>query len=435
MMTIQITMRPVSELRQNPRNARTHSSKQISQIAASIQAFRFNTPILVDETDTVVAGHGRLEAAKVLKVSHLPTIRIDHLTPAQKKAYAIADNRTAELAGWDESLLASELQQLSTMALDFELTDTGFEVGEIDLLLQGLEENEAGEDEAIPEDCGGPPVSRPGDLWLVGQHRIYCGNALETESYAALMDGQEADMVFADPPYNVPIAGHVSGLGKARHREFAMAAGEMSEAEFTHFLTETFRQMMTFSKPGSVHFVCMDWRHLFELLSAGRATAAELINMCVWAKASGGMGSLYRSQHELIAVFKNGLSSHINNVQLGRFGRNRTNVWNYAGMNSFQADRDEKLAMHPTVKPVQLVADAMLDCSRRGSIVLDPFAGSGTTLLAAHRTGRRCFAMELDPAYVDVTLRRALRTHGLDALHSASGEPFSSREANTARAD
>lgn len=288
------------------------------------------------------------------------------------------------------------------MDLDFEVTATGFEVAEIDLLLQADSETNPDPADEAPAVRDGPAATKPGDLWLIGPHRLYCGDALTSSSYAALMAGEEAAMIFTDPPYNVPIAGHVSGLGKVQHREFAMASGEMSEAEFTRFLTEAFRQMAAASADGAIHYVCMDWRHLYELLRAGRIADSTLLNICVWAKANGGMGSLYRSQHELVAVFKNGEAAHNNNVQLGRYGRNRTNVWTYPGMNSFQEGRDDKLAMHPTLKPVGLVADAILDCSKRGSIILDPFAGAGTTIVAAQRTGRRCFAMEIDPLYVDV---------------------------------
>jgi DNA modification methylase len=242
------------------------------------------------------------------------------------------------------------------------------------------------------------------------------------------MGGEAAQMVFTDPPYNVPISGHVSGLGKAQHAEFRMASGEMTEAEFTRFLSTAFKHMATSSQGGAIHFICMDWRHLLELLRAGRIAYSELKNLCVWAKENGGMGSLYRSQHELIAVFKNGAEPHINNVELGRHGRNRTNVWRHAGMNSFQAGRDELLAMHPTVKPVALVADAILDCSHRRGIVLDPFAGSGTTIIAAERTGRRCFGMELDPTYVDRTLRRVRAALGIEPVCAVTGAAFSAME-------
>jgi DNA modification methylase len=401
----------------------------VGQIATSIQAFGFNNPVLIDNDDMVVAGHGRLEAAKLLGLAEVPTILLEHLSAAQKKAYIIADNRLAELAGWDNDILAIELENLLAVDLDFEITATGFEVAEIDLLLQPDCDKQPDPADEAPPVRDGPAVAQAGDLWLIGPHRLYCGDALVSSSYAALMAGEEAEMIFTDPPYNVPIAGHVCGLGKVQHREFAMASGEMSEAEFTRFLTGAFRQMAAASADGSVHYVCMDWRHLHELLRAGRIAYSTLLNMCVWAKANGGMGSLYRSQHELVAVFKRGEAAHINNVQLGRHGRNRTNVWNYAGMNSFQEGREDKLALHPTLKPVALVADAILDCSKRGSIILDPFAGAGTTIVAAQRTGRRCFAMEIDPLYVDATLRRARLATGIEPLLAATGEEFQSHEA------
>ena len=231
-------------------------------------------------------------------------------------------------------------------------------------------------------------------------------------------------MVFTDPPYNVPIDGHVSGLGSVKHREFAMASGEMSETEFTKFLTDVLGNLAKFSADGAIHYVCMDWAHLRELLNAGHAVYDELKNICVWAKTNGGMGSLYRSQHEMVAVFKSGTAPHINNVELGRHGRYRTNVWTYAGMNTFGAERDEALAMHPTVKPVALVEDAVLDCSDRNGVVVDAFLGSGTTLIAAESAGRRCFGLELDPEYVDLIIRRWQKMTGESAVHAESGLSF-----------
>lgn len=433
MQALNIVDRPLSDLRSNKNNARLHSKRQIEQIAVSIQEFGFNNPVLVDENEMVIAGHGRLEAAKLLGRLVVPTIRLSHLTDQAKAAYILADNRLAELAGWDQNILAIELQNLLDCNLDFDLSDIGFETAEVDFLVQ----DSASPTEPDPADAGvdshaGPAISKLGDLWLIGEHRLYCADALIAESYETLMAGELAQMAFADPPYNVPIAGHVSGLGKARHDEFVMASGEMSEKEFTHFLSTAFRQMAAFTCDGSIHFVCMDWRHLFELLRAGRIAFSELKNLCVWAKANGGMGSLYRSQHELIAVFKNGSLPHVNNVELGKNGRYRTNVWSYPGMNSFQTDRNEKLAMHPTVKPVAMVGDAILDCSDRGRIILDPFAGSGTTILAAERVGRRCYSLELDPRYVDVALRRVRDVIGIEPVCQQNGRKFSELEAAAA---
>lgn len=433
MTHLEIVSRPVAELRPSPSNARTHSAKQIDQIATSVRRFGFNNPVLIDAGDHIIAGHGRVKAAQKLGMTHVPTVLLEHLGEAQKRAYIIADNRLAELAGWDRDILAIELQSLLELEgdLDFEVSDIGFETAEIDLLLSEYSSADGAPDPAddVPAVDAGPVISKAGDLWILGYHRLYCGDATAAESYSTLMAGKTAELVFTDPPYNVPVHGHVSGLGKARHREFAMASGEMSEAQFTRFLTAVCRHMAGASNDGSIHFICMDWRHLLELLRAGRIAYSELKNICVWAKANGGMGSLYRSQHELVCVFKNGLSAHINNVELGRFGRNRTNVWQYAGMNSFQADREAKLAMHPTVKPVAMVADAILDCSHGNGIVLDPFVGSGTTILAAQRTGRRCYGIELDPRYVDVALRRVRSITGIEPICAATGREFQSLEA------
>ena len=312
-----------SALKPAAHNPRTHSQQQIQQIAESICAFGFTNPILVDEQGEVMAGHGRLEAAKLLGLRQVPTICMGDLSAAQKRAYVIADNRLAELAGWDEELLAIELQSLTTIDLDFDIEIVGFQTAEIDTLIAGL--NDAGSnDEAdrLPEiDEATPPITRPGDLWLLGRHRLLCADATQTDSYRRLMDGETAQMVFTDPPYNVPIDGHACGLGAVKHAEFAMAAGEMSEAEFTTFLTTVLGQMASHSSHGAIHFVCMDWRHLLELLMAARTVYEELKNLCVWNKTNGGMGSLYRSKHELVAVFKLGRGAHINNVKLGVHGR------------------------------------------------------------------------------------------------------------------
>ena len=420
----------IAELKPYANNPRTHSKKQIRQIADSIRTFGWTNPILIDAGGGVIAGHGRLLAAKHLGLDSVPTLRIDHLTEAQKKAYIIADNRLAERAGWDDELLAIELQGLTEIELDFDLEITGFETAEIDGRISGQDdEGASNEADRVPiVDPAGPTVTQPGDLWILGRHRLLCADALDAASYDQLLDRETAQLVFTDPPYNVPIDGHVCGLGSVKHADFAMASGEMSEAQFSAFLKTALGHLAIHSADGAIHFVCMDWRHLFELLSAGRQVYSGLVNLCVWNKTNGGMGSLYRSKHELIAVFKVGDGHHINNVELGKYGRYRTNVWDYAGVNSFGAERDAQLAMHPTVKPVALVEDAILDCSRRGGIVLDAFAGSGTTLIAAERTGRRGYGLELDPRYVDVALRRYRDLTGEQPVHAASGLTLAERE-------
>ena len=381
--------------------------------------------------------HGRVLACRELGWKEVPTVRLDHLTKEQAKAFMIADNRLTENSTWDDQLLGEQLKELSVLDLDFSLESTGFEMGEIDLRIEGLTTEPQTDDpaDAVPAIASLPPVSQAGDLWLLGRHRVYCGSALESGAYAALMEGQQAAMVFTDPPYNVPIEGHASGLGAVCHRDFVMASGEMTEAEFTTFLTGACKLLASHSTNGAIHFVCMDWRHMGELLVAGKEAYSELKNVCVWAKHNAGMGSLYRSQHELVFVFKHGHASHRNNVQLGQYGRHRSNVWNYPGINSFGRGSDEGnlLAIHPTVKPVALVADAIMDCSGRGEIVLDAFLGSGTTIMAAERTGRRCYGLEIDPTYVDTIIRRWQAFTGDQAKHAGTGRRFDEIEAEGVR--
>jgi DNA modification methylase len=424
---IEVIYRPVGQLKPDPANARRHSRKQIRQIAGSIEAFGFNVPILVDAELKVIAGHGRLLACRELGRADVPTISLEHLNEAQARAFMIADNRLTEIASWDDRLLGEQLRELSELNLEFSLELTGFDMAEIDLLIEGacgVPEEDA--DDLHPPVGSGPAIARPGDLWLLGRHRVHCGSALEAEAYRILMQEDRAAMVFTDPPYNVPIDGHVGGLGTIRHREFAMAAGEMDEAQFTDFLARALGLLAGHSVDGALHFICMDWRHMGELLAAGRRAYTELKNLCVWTKDNPGMGSLYRSQHELVFVFKHGREPHRNHIQLGRYGRNRSNVWNYPGANSFSRSGAEGnlLALHPTVKPVALVADALRDCSGRGEIVLDGFLGSGTTLIAAERTGRSCRGLELDPAYVDTAIRRWQALTGERGRHAESGRLF-----------
>ena len=426
----------VADLHPDPRNARVHSKQQIYQIAKSIQSFGFNVPVLIDGANQILAGHGRVEAAKSLGLTQIPVITLDHLTKDQAKAFAIADNRLTENASWNEALLGEIFSELSTLDLSFSLEDTGFSMSEIDLRIADFESPDA---PSLDDELPAPPahiVSQLGDLWLLGKHRILCGSALEDTSFERLMMSKKADLIFTDPPFNVPIEGHVSGRRdnkakqeKSKHAEFAMASGEMTPAEFTQFLERSLGLLAANSKAGSIHYVCMDWRHLPELQSAGSSVYTELKNLCVWVKDKGGMGSLYRSQHELILVFKNGKSSHRNNVELGKHGRYRTNVWQYAGANTLsrQGHEGDLLAMHPTVKPMNLVADAILDCSARGEIVLDPFLGSGTTLLASERTGRICYGVELSPAYVDLAITRWQAITGQEAIHAASNQSFDER--------
>ncbi|MES0022086.1 MULTISPECIES: DNA methyltransferase [unclassified Mesorhizobium] len=426
-MATKITTVSMDALTPYRNNARTHSKKQIRQIADSIEKFGFTNPVLVDEKNNVLAGHGRLSAARLLGWKEVPTLSITHLNEAQKRAYIVADNRIAEKAGWDKQILAIELQAL--VDLDFDVSLTGFDIPEVDLIISEFSPNnqddESEEDETgLPEQSAGPAITRPGDLFLLGEHRLLCGNTLSKENFETLMQGEKASVCFTDPPYNVPIGGHVSGLGKTSHREFAMASGEMSDDEFAGFLEQSFSLIAGSSKPGAIAFVCMDWRHIAETTLAGKQTFGDLLNLCVWNKTNAGMGSLYRSQHELVLVFRNGKEPHRNNVELGKHGRHRSNVWTYRGANSFGTSRMEELEAHPTVKPVALVADALLDVSRRGDVVLDPFGGSGSTLLASHKTGRHARLIEIDPVYCDLIIRRFERHTGKQATLATTGETF-----------
>ena len=322
--------------------------------------------------------------------------------------YVIADNQLALKAGWDEDFLAEELEALMGLEPNFDLSLTGFSIPEIDGLIAGHKPEKPGnpDDDLLPDPSQVPRRCNPGDIFRLGRHRLICGDARDYSTVAALMDGELARMVFTDPPYNVPIAGNVGGLGQFKHGEFAMASGEMTKGEFTAFLKASFTNLVAFSHDGSIHFICMDWRHMGEMEAAAEGIYSELKNLNVWVKHNAGMGSFYRSQHELIFVYKNGTAPHINNFELGQHGRYRTNVWEYAGATSFKANRLEELALHPTVKPVQMLADAIKDVSARGDIVLDLFGGSGSTLIAAHKTGRRAYLCEYDPLYCDKIIAR-----------------------------
>lgn len=406
MPTTNIEQISICDLKPWARNARTHSKKQVRQIADSIVTFGFTNPVLIDERRTILAGHGRVDAAKLLGMDKVPCLRLDYMSEAEKRAYVLADNKLALNAGWDDDLLAAELGALMADDLDFDIGITGFSIPEIDCLMEAVAPEDPGnpEDDAVPD--AAPRRVEVGDIWQLGRHRLICGDALDPDVVAHLMAGEQSRMVFADPPYNVPINGHVGNSGKIQHREFAMASGEMSQPEFTAFLTTAMRNLADHSIDGSIHFLCMDWRHMPEILTAGQGVYSELKNLIVWAKDNGGMGTFYRSRHELIFVFKHGTAPHINTFELGQHGRYRTNVWNYRGVNTMRAGRMEELTLHPTVKPVQMIADAIRDVSGRGDIVLDTFAGSGSTLIAAEKTGRRGFLCELDVLYCDTILAR-----------------------------
>jgi len=411
----------VDRLRPLGRDTRKHPPGQIRKLKASIEQFGFVVPTVIDEMDRVVAGWGLVLAAGKLGLKQVPAVTLSGLGEADLRSLRLALNRLGEDSSWGMDALALELSDIIELGGDIDLQLSGFEMGEIDGLLDG---NRAEEEDEIPvADEDSDPVTRPGDIWVLGPHRILCADARDLVSYERLLGDERAQMVFADPPYNVPICGNVSGLGSVRHGEFAMASGEMSPPEFEDFLRVSLGQSARYSVDGAVHFICMDWRHLYELLAATKKIYSACKNLCVWNKTNAGMGSLYRSKHELVFVFKVGTAPHINNVGLGKHGRNRTNVWDYAGQNILSGSKG-KLSLHPTVKPVALVADAIRDCSDRQGIILDPFGGAGTTLVAAERTGRRARLIEIGPRYVDVTVRRWQMLTGGIALNASTDEPF-----------
>lgn len=407
---LKILYKNPNELKLNTRNSRTHSKKQLHQIAKSIEAFGFNNPVLIDEADTIIAGHGRVLAALDLNLELVPTICLKDLTQDQLRAYVIADNKLAENSGWNKDILKIELDYLMNLEpeLNFDATITGFELPEIDLIINPESIQEAKDQKKDVEDFFNTAVNIPkrvntGDLWELGKHKLYCGNSLEESSYKTLLGEEQAQVIFSDPPYNVKISGITK---QPQHTEFAQASGEMSNDEFISFLKTAFELEAKYSVDGSIHYQCMDWRHLYELLSAGNFVYDSLLNICVWDKGNGGMGSLYRSQHEFVFVFKKGKASHINNIELGVHGRYRTNVWKYPGMHASNPQSKILAKLHPTVKPTSMIMDALFDCSANNALVLDVFGGSGSTLIAAERTNRKARIIELEPKYCDVILYR-----------------------------
>jgi DNA modification methylase len=390
---LQVEEVPIAQLKRKTLNPRRHPEKQITMLSRSIDNFGFLIPGLVDEENHLLSGEARVEAAARLGMPKIPVIRVQHLSDAEKRAYIIADNKLAELGSWDPDILRRELQFFVELDVDFDFSTIGFETPEVDLILDGkIDDSE--DDSPAQIDRNAPAVSQPGDLWLADQHRILCGNALTTESYQTLLGSELAKLIVTDPPYNVPIGGHVGGSGSLRHREFVMASGEMSPGQFEAFLMIAATNMSNFSADGSLHYIFMDWRHAAEILAVGKTVYSELKNVCVWRKTNAGMGSLYRSQHELVFLFKNG----------------------------------ELLAIHPTVKPVALIADVIRDASARGDLVLDPFGGSGSTIIAAEKTRRRAAVMEIDPLYVDAILRRWQCFTRRDAICSRTGVTFGTRK-------
>lgn len=395
-------------------NARTHDAKQVRQIARSMKKFGAIVPLLVDKNYSLIAGHGRLAAAKQLRLEKVPVIQISYLSEADQEAFAIADNRLGDLSSFSNERLAASFVKLGELGYD--MTVTGFELPQIDMIVSDVEEAKPTTPEkfdALPE-MDDEPVTRSGDLWMLGQHMLLCGDAKDDGAYQRLMWRQEADVLLTDPPYNLS-SSTISGSGKTRHGDFAEAYGEKSPAEFKSFLQTTLGNAANHCRDGAIAFVFMDWRHTGELQQAGNRVFGAHMQTCVWAKTNAGQGLFYRNQHELVFVYKVGSAPHINNFKPGQGGRHRSNLWTYAGVNTFRADRMDELRMHPTVKPVALIADALRDVSNRGDVVLDCFAGSGSTLVAAEKTGRIARLIEIDARYCDVTIGRFQKLTGKQA--------------------
>jgi DNA modification methylase len=416
---------PIQSIKPNPRNARTHPGKQVAQLAAGIEANGYGSSILVDENFNLIAGHARLAAMKLLGRTEIPAVILEGLTPLQKRCLALAENRMALDSGWDHEILAVELFEIEPLlqSVNLDIAVTGFSHGEVDELHVNLDDPKPDPADKIKSSwMSTRPISKPGDLWQLDKHRLLCGDALSETDHHRLLDGEEAAMACHDVPYNVKIA-NVVGRGHTSHAEFAMASGEMNRSEYMGFLSVALANTRRYLKDGAVVFVFTDWRHVDQLIGVGRDIFGEPINLICWVKSSPGMGSFYRSEHELIALFRVGQKAPLNNIQLGRHGRPRSNVWRYPGAGQSGAGR-QLLKHHPTPKPIALIADAIKDCTRRGDIIVDCFVGSGTTILAAEKVGRRAFAMEIEPKFVDLSIRRWQAYTGKDAIHTESGRTF-----------
>jgi DNA modification methylase len=427
MPALELVQMPVDELKPPARAVRKLDAAHVTEVAAAIGALGYCDPIIINPEGLILDGVTRHAAAKALKLATVACIVLHHLTPATERAARIALNRLGEKGTWDVETLKIEIEEL--IDLDTPIEILGFEVPELDLILSEGESDE-GEDQEPPIP---PPasvaISAVGDAWMADEHRVLCGDSTDPEAYEALMGDRQARLVLTDVPYNVAIQGHVSGLGRHRHREFAQASGEMSPEQFLAFLVTVMQLAAARVVDGGLFISSIDWRSVRAMLAAGVINQLELINLVVWAKTNGGMGSLWRSAHELLPVLKVGRAPHVNNVALGKHGRWRSNVWNYAGGSSLGSDARDGLADHPTPKPVALLEDAILDVTHRGEIVLDPFLGSGSTLIAAERSGRTCHGIELDPLYVDVTLRRWAAITGRQPVLVETGETFAQVEA------
>lgn len=416
-----IEYRSPEDLKLPARLIQKYSQRHMTKLVRFLKTHGIVEPVIVTENDEVVLNVVTVLAARKMKLPQIPTVRIRDLTPVQLRVLRIGAAKLASLSEFDEAELALEFQELETLV---DLDETAFDVAERDQIIEAATAASRDKDDIIPP-VEGPAISALGDIWeFEGGHRFLVGDARRALNHQLLMGTAEAAIVSSDVPYGVAINGHVSGGGRIRHREFVCGGAEMSDRDFERFLKTVIRQMAAFTVPGGAVFLFIDWRHLEVMLRAGRENGLILKNFAVWKKTVAGMGSLYRSQHELIPVFQNGEGVMTNNNRMGETGRHRSNVWDFPGANSMRRGRLEDLKDHPTIKPVAMIEEILRDCSRPGEIVLDPFLGSGTTILAAHRSRRIGYGMELDPLYADVIVRRLKRIAGLEARLAVTGETF-----------
>lgn len=420
---MKLEQRSIKSLKGLNRRARKSASEQVARVAKSLRMHKQAAPILIDATGEIINGHVVVDAMRSLGEEEVWCVVIDHLDENRREILHVALNRIGECGDWDLEALGPLLIDLGEIGFDLEAT--GFSLPELDIIMTPEigDGSDEGPEELLPEP-NADPVTSKGDLWLLGKHRLLCGDSTKLESYTLVLDGAEVDCIFTDIPWNIPIAGFVSGLGKMKHDDFQMAAGEMSDAEFAEFTDVSHHHAADHLKQGGAFFSCIDWRSVDTVMTAGKKAGLRHINTAFWNKGSGGMGTPYRSAHEIIVIFCKGEKLAVNNVELGKHGRDRTNVWSYPGANNPGSSAGKALKHHPTPKPVEMVEDALLDVTKRGAFVLDPFLGSGTTLLAAERSGRTAFGIELDPAYVEVAIRRWERLAGKQAVHAATGMTF-----------
>jgi DNA modification methylase len=419
-----ITQLVTAELTQSPDDPRCFSRGHIDKAVAIVRRFGMVLPIAVDADGHVLAGWQAVLAARRLGIDHLPALRLDHLSGPRARELSLALNRFLELGTFDRNKLGTLILELEVQVPTFSIADIGFEATEIDLAVAAAVD----EVEAETVIAQGPPVTGPGDIWKLGRHRVGHGDATSSDALAAVVAGKQVALLIADPPYGCAVKGFVTSRP---HREFVQGSGEMDDAELRSFFSGFCVAALSVLKPGALAYLFIDWRSLPLLLDATRPVFGGLLNLLVWAKDRAGMGSFYRSQHELVLVHRAPGGRHRNNVALGANGRHRSNVLNYACAASFSRSGPEGdlLDGHPTPKSLNLVADLLLDCTVRGDTVLDPFLGSGTTLIAAEKTGRVCFGLDLDPLYVDLAVRRWQAWTGEAAVDAVTGERFAEREA------